>query len=163
MRDAAKRERFIEEVSRPGVTQVEAAMAAGYSDRPECARVRGSQLMRDPLVRARVEERRGEATARATDEAGHAFLVHSPGPGLHRLCFAPGDSTAAAFKLLAADSPVALRLLWELPGRRAAVAFALAPLSGRLHHGVWYRLADAELNRLAEAVESYSLSPPGDV
>jgi hypothetical protein len=162
-RDPFKRARFIEELSRPGVTQAEAAMAAGYADTHECAKVRGSQLMSDPGIRAEVEARRGELLGRAGDEAGQVFLVYAPGPGLYRLCFAPGNSVAAMFDRLLVESAVSLRLLWELPGRRAALAVALAPFSGRVHHGVWYRLAEAELTRLAEAVETYSLAPSDKV
>lgn len=158
-----KRAKFVEEMSRPGTTQAEAAMAAGYADTYECAKVRDSQLMRDHAVRAEVEARRGEATARAGDVPGRVFLVHAPGPGLYRLCFAPGDSTSAAFELLAVESPVPLRLLWSLPGRRAALDAALAPFSGRLHHGVWYRLSVGDAERLAAAVETFSASPGGKV
>ena len=55
-RDPFKRAKFVEEMSRPGVTQAEAALAAGYSDTYECAKVRGSQLMSDPSIRAEVEQ-----------------------------------------------------------------------------------------------------------
>lgn len=155
-RDPFKRARFVEEMSRPGTTQAEAAMAAGYADTYECAKVRGSQLMSDPAVRAEVEARRGELLGRAGDEGGHVFLVHSPGTGLHRLCFAPGESVETVFDRLLAESPVALKLLWALPGRRDALASALAPFAGRLHHGAWYRLSESDLTRLAEAVETHA-------
>lgn len=69
-RDPAKVERFVEELARPGVTQADAAAAAGFSDNPASAKVQGSILASDPDIRARIEARRRELLDHAQVESG---------------------------------------------------------------------------------------------
>lgn len=69
-RDPAKVERFVEELARPGVTQGEAATAAGFTDNPASAKVQGSILAADPDIRARVEARRRVLLEHAQVESG---------------------------------------------------------------------------------------------
>lgn len=144
-------ERFVEELAKPGVTQAEAAMVAGYADRPECAKVRGSQLMSDPAVRARVEARRRELMMH---DAGHVLLLHCPRVGLYRLCFVAGDSVDLGFGRLQEESPVRLQLLWSRRSSRQDLAGMLTPFTQRQHHGEWYEFREQDLRRLVEAAEN---------